>query len=225
MLPLLERGGVVIYYDPNSYTDAEDTSGLLGAMDSLRQFRERLAVVPIEGLAAEHDGATIVLVAWRSLLRVAQWDADGNEQITAFSRMRLTVTTTATGSSAENPRCRQEPRRNETTQSGTSDRDLAAIAALILSACGGAGGSDDGQSAVDIRDRPELEIYDNEHTTDQQIHLVGNQPADYTIFPPYGEEHSPIPLACGITAPHRSSKWWSTRWSTARSFSGTPQQT
>ncbi len=75
---------------------------------------------------------------------------------------------------------------------------VAAIAALVLSACGGAGGSDDGQSAVDIRDRPELEIYDNEHTTDQQIHLVGNQPADYTIFPPYGEEHSPIPLACGI---------------------------
>ena len=75
---------------------------------------------------------------------------------------------------------------------------VAAIAVLILSACGGGGGSDDGQSAVDIRDRPELEIYDNEHTTDQQIHLVGNQPADYTIFPPYGEEHSPIPLACGI---------------------------
>ena len=75
---------------------------------------------------------------------------------------------------------------------------VAAIAALILSACGGGGGSDDGQSAVDIRDRPELEIYDNEHTTDQQVHLVGNQPADYTIFPPYGEEHSPIPLACGI---------------------------
>ena len=84
MLPLLERGGVVIYYDPNSYTDSEDPSGLLGAMRSLRQFRERLAVVPIEGLAAKHDGATIVLAAWRTLLRVAQWDADGNEQITAF---------------------------------------------------------------------------------------------------------------------------------------------
>ncbi len=84
MLPLLERGGVVIYYDPNSYTDAEDTSGLLGAMGSLRQFRERLAVVPIQGLAAQHDGATIVLAAWRTLLLVAQWDADGNEQITAF---------------------------------------------------------------------------------------------------------------------------------------------
>ncbi len=84
MLPLLERGGVVIYYDPDTYTNAEDTSGLLGAMQSLRQFRERLAVVPIEGLAAEQDGATIVLAAWRTLLRVSQWDADGNDQITAF---------------------------------------------------------------------------------------------------------------------------------------------
>ena len=84
MLPLLERGGVVIYYDPNSYTDAEDTSGLLGAMQSLRQFRERLAVVPFEGLAEEHEGATIVIAAWRALLRVNQWNVDGNEQITAF---------------------------------------------------------------------------------------------------------------------------------------------
>ena len=75
---------------------------------------------------------------------------------------------------------------------------IAATTALIFSACGGAGGSDAGQATVDIRDRPELEIYDNEHTTNLQIHLVGNQPADYTVFPPYGEEHSPIPQACGI---------------------------
>lgn len=84
MLPLLERGGVVIYYDPDTYADADDPSGLLGAMQSLRQFRERLAVVPIEGLADEHEGASIVVAAWRTLLRVAKWDADGNEQISAF---------------------------------------------------------------------------------------------------------------------------------------------
>ena len=73
---------------------------------------------------------------------------------------------------------------------------IAVMLALALSACGG--GSSEGQTSIDIRDRPELEIYDNEHTTDQQIHLIGNQPADYTVSPPYGEEHSPIPLACGI---------------------------
>ena len=84
MLPLLERGGVVIYYDPGVYADADNPSGLLGAMQSLRQFRERLAVVPIDGLADAHDGATIVVAAWRSLLRIAQWDADGNDQLTAF---------------------------------------------------------------------------------------------------------------------------------------------
>ena len=84
MLPLLERGGVVIYYDPEFYSDAEDPSDLLGAMQSLRQFRERLAVVPIEGLADDHDGATIVAAAWRHLLPINDWDADGNDQLTAF---------------------------------------------------------------------------------------------------------------------------------------------
>ena len=84
MLPLLERGGIVIYYDPAIYTDADDPAGLLGAMTSLRQFRERLAVVPFDGLADQHGGATIVATAWKTLLRVDQWDADGNDQITAF---------------------------------------------------------------------------------------------------------------------------------------------
>ena len=70
------------------------------------------------------------------------------------------------------------------------------IAVLIFSAC--AGGSDGGQASVDIYDRPELEIYDNEHTTDLQVHLTAGQTADYTVFPPYGEEHSPIPQPCGI---------------------------
>ena len=73
---------------------------------------------------------------------------------------------------------------------------LTAIsAAVILTACGG--GSDAGSGSVDIFDRPELELYDNEHTTEAQMHLVGGQSADYTVIPPYGEEHSPIPLSCG----------------------------
>ena len=67
------------------------------------------------------------------------------------------------------------------------------LAGLALSACGGDGGA----RWIDIRDRPEIEIYDNEHTTAEQIHLIGNQTADYTVIPPYGEEHSPIPQPCG----------------------------
>ncbi len=69
------------------------------------------------------------------------------------------------------------------------------IAVLALSACGDDSG--DGPAYVDITDRPEIEIYDNEHTTSQQIHLIAGQTADYTVFPPYGEEHSPIPQPCG----------------------------
>ena len=84
MLPLLERGGVVIYYDPDVYTSADDPTDLLGAMQSLRQFRERLAVVPLAGLADAHNGATIVIAAWKTLLAINQWNADGNEQLTAF---------------------------------------------------------------------------------------------------------------------------------------------
>ncbi len=84
MLPLLERGGVVIYYDPDFYTSTEDLGGLLGAMQSLRQFRDRLAAVPITGLADQHGGATIVAAAWRTLLAINQWDATGDEQLTAF---------------------------------------------------------------------------------------------------------------------------------------------
>ncbi len=84
MLPLLERGGVVIYYDPDTYRSADDPGGLLGAMQSLRQFRERLAVVPLEGIGDQYEGATIVVAAWRTLLPVLAWDSDGNEQISAF---------------------------------------------------------------------------------------------------------------------------------------------
>lgn len=85
MLPLLERGGIVIYYDPDVYEDAEDPTGLLGALRSLRQFRERLAAVPIEGLAQNRsDGATILAVAWRTMLPVQSWNVEGDTQLSGF---------------------------------------------------------------------------------------------------------------------------------------------
>ena len=64
------------------------------------------------------------------------------------------------------------------------------LCAAFAAACGG--GSDS------LLDHPALEVYDNEHTTDGQFHLTGDQRADYVVFPPYGEEHSPIPQPCGI---------------------------
>ncbi len=61
--------------------------------------------------------------------------------------------------------------------------------AVLVSACGSSG---------DIYDNPALEVYDNEHTTATQRHLFAGEAADYTVIPPYGEEHSPVALTCGI---------------------------
>ena len=75
---------------------------------------------------------------------------------------------------------------------------LPLLLAFGLSACGGGNGAGDTVGSGNVRDHPNLELYDNEHTTAGQIHLVGNRTASYTVIPPYGEEHSPIPLTCGI---------------------------
>ena len=72
---------------------------------------------------------------------------------------------------------------------------LLMVGSLMAAGCGG--GSPDSGS-IDIYDHAALELYDNEHTTDAQLHLARNMTADYTVLPPYGEEHSPIPLTCGI---------------------------
>lgn len=72
MLPLLESGGVVVYYDPAH----ELADELLSWLRLLAGNRPHLAAVPIEGLAAQYDGAPIVAAAWRTLLPVAAPTAD-----------------------------------------------------------------------------------------------------------------------------------------------------
>ena len=72
MLPLLESGGVVVYYDP-AHALAED---LLAWLRLLADNRPYLSAVPIDGLAARYDGAPIVAAAWRTLLPVAAPAAD-----------------------------------------------------------------------------------------------------------------------------------------------------
>ena len=64
MLPLLESGGVVVYYDPDHPITAE----LLLWLRTLANVRLNLSAVPLEGLAALHDGAPIAAAAWRTLL-------------------------------------------------------------------------------------------------------------------------------------------------------------
>ncbi|MCY3558798.1 MAG: DUF3105 domain-containing protein [Chloroflexi bacterium] len=70
------------------------------------------------------------------------------------------------------------------------------LVAILATSCGSE--SSHAGSGGDIYDNPALEVYDNEHTTATQLHLPAGVSADYTVIPPYGEEHSPIPLACGI---------------------------
>lgn len=84
ILPLLERGGIVVYYDPDQHT-ADETGGLLASIESRRKFQDRLAAIPITNLAADRDdGATIVATAWRTHLPIAAWDEDGQERFREF---------------------------------------------------------------------------------------------------------------------------------------------
>ena len=64
MLPLLESGGVVVYYDPDHPVAKE----LLPWLKSLAGVRYNLSAVPVEGLTALHDGSPIVAAAWHTLL-------------------------------------------------------------------------------------------------------------------------------------------------------------
>lgn len=80
LLPVLSRGGVVIYYD--SEMDAGDLSAWYEAQ---RLSRQKLALAPLEGLrGSREDGAPIVAAAWRTLLPVQALDEDGREQLGAF---------------------------------------------------------------------------------------------------------------------------------------------
>ena len=75
MLPLLESGGVVVYYDPAHELAAE----LLSWLRLLAGNRPHLAAVPIDGLAAQYDGAPIVAAAWKTLLPVEAPSADDED--------------------------------------------------------------------------------------------------------------------------------------------------
>ena len=80
LLPVLSRGGVVIYYD--SEMDAGELSAWY---DAQRLSRQKLALAPLEGLrSSREDGAPIVAAAWRTLLPVQALDEDGREQLGAF---------------------------------------------------------------------------------------------------------------------------------------------
>ena len=87
-LPLLERGGVVIYYDPGALppTDQERLRNLAVAVQAQAP---NVALVPLDGLAArvqaeEGAPAPLVLAAWRHLLPLAALDEAGRNAMADF---------------------------------------------------------------------------------------------------------------------------------------------
>ena len=84
LLPVLSRGGVVIYYD-----SALDPGSLTTWYEAQRLSRPKLALAPIAGLRdGRGDGAGIVAAAWRTLLPVQAFDDDGRQQLDAFIQFR-----------------------------------------------------------------------------------------------------------------------------------------
>ena len=84
LLPVLSRGGIVIYYD-----SAIDPDSLAAWYEAQRLSRPKLALAPIEGLRGQRgDGAGIVAAAWRTLLPVQAFDDDGRQQLDAFIQYR-----------------------------------------------------------------------------------------------------------------------------------------
>ena len=84
LLPVLSRGGIVIYYDSSF-----DPSALSAWYDAQRLSRPKLALAPIQGLRSQRpDGAPIVAAAWRTLLPLQAFDDDGRQQLDAFIQYR-----------------------------------------------------------------------------------------------------------------------------------------
>ncbi len=87
MLPLLESGGVVVYYDPDHPVADE----LLPWLRSLAGVRYNLSAVPVEGLTAMHDGAPVVAAAWRTLLPLPAPSEDDDKDELPLYRTLLEV--------------------------------------------------------------------------------------------------------------------------------------
>ena len=87
MLPLLESGGVVVYYDPDHPVADE----LLPWLKSLAGVRYNLSAVPVEGLTTLHDGSPIVAAAWHTLLPLPAPSEDDDEDDLPPYRLLLEV--------------------------------------------------------------------------------------------------------------------------------------
>ena len=80
VLPLLERGGVALYYHPDRL-DPSEVEDITKASESAIRAGRRLALIPHQGIADD----ALVVSAWRHQLRIQEFmQATTMEQIGDF---------------------------------------------------------------------------------------------------------------------------------------------
>ncbi|MEE9277735.1 MAG: DUF3105 domain-containing protein [Dehalococcoidia bacterium] len=84
-LPLLEQGGLVVYYDPEALVAAE-VENLRAVVERLLTAQPDIALTPLEGLATNPAGlqTPVVATAWRHLLPILSLDEDGLQALREF---------------------------------------------------------------------------------------------------------------------------------------------
>lgn len=87
-LPMLERGGMVIYYDPAVVTD-RNLDALRARVERLLEGPRIMALVPLQGLADNalplEARAPVVATAWRHLLAIRTLDEEGTIALAEFT--------------------------------------------------------------------------------------------------------------------------------------------
>ena len=80
-LPLLEQGGVVVYFDPSAASE-RDRETLQGLAFSRLERGHVIAIAPVEGLVDR--AAAVVATAWRHTLPLDQLTAEAREALELF---------------------------------------------------------------------------------------------------------------------------------------------
>ena len=84
LLPILEQGGIVIYYDP-AILGSDSVSELTAEIKAIRGEpfpRPNVVFTPIPG--ENSNGKAIYATAWRHVLTVSQFDEDGRSALAQF---------------------------------------------------------------------------------------------------------------------------------------------
>ena len=83
LLPLLEAGGIVVYYDPAVLS--ENDVGLLQiTVDRQRNVQPLIALVALSGLAGRENLGPVVATAWRHLEALPDLSAESQQDLVRF---------------------------------------------------------------------------------------------------------------------------------------------